>query len=283
MLRLALAQLDLTVGALAENRKRSADVCADAARRGADLVLAPELAISGYPPEDLLFRPAFLTACRRHAEALAAEVEVPLLVGTPWLDGDRVRNSAVLCAGGTIVARYDKRELPNYGVFDEERTFAAGRRNLLFEAGEALVAATICEDIWLPDGPVNAAVAGGATVVVNISASPFHWGKGLSREEMLRTRARDGLCFVAYCNLVGGQDELVFDGRSVVIDPDGDVLARAEAFAEDLLIVDVDPMHAVGARLRATRLRRGRRAQLQVEPELVLPPSTEDRAPVEPR
>src|SRR3954469_24814108 len=283
MLRLALAQLDLTLGDLAGNREQVAQATARAAQAGADLVLAPELAVSGYPPEDLLFRPAFLAACRREAEALAAQVEVPLLVGCPWLDGDRVHNSALLCSGGEIVARYDKQELPNYGVFDEERTFAAGHRNLIFEVGGALADAQICEDIWLPDGPMNAAVAGGATVILNISASPYHWGKGLSREEMLRTRARDGLCFVAYCNLVGGQDELVFDGRSVVIDPDGDVLARAEAFAEDLLIVDVDPMHAVGARLRATRLRRGRRAQLQVEPELVLPPSTEDRAPVEPR
>ncbi len=144
------------------------------------------------------------------------------------------------------MARYDKRELPNYGVFDEERTFSAGRRNLVFEVGGALADAQICEDIWLPDGPMNRSVSGGATVVLNISASPYHWGKGISREEMLRTRARDGLCFVAYCNLVGGQDELVFDGRSVVIDPDGDVLARAEAFAEDLLIVDVDSQHAVG-------------------------------------
>src|SRR3954468_14702265 len=283
MLRLALAQLDLTLGDLAGNRERIAAATSRAAEGGADLVLAPELAVSGYPPEDLLFRPAFLNACRREAEALATEVSIPLLVGCPWLDGDRVRNSALLCSGGEIVARYDKRELPNYGVFDEERTFSAGRRNLVFEVGGALADAQICEDIWLPDGPMNRAVSGGATVVLNISAAPYHWGKGLSREEMLRTRARDGLCFVAYCNLVGGQDELVFDGRSVVIDPDGDVLARAEAFAEDLLIVDVDPQHAVAARLRDTRLRRGRRGRHQVRPELVLPAATDDRTPVEPR
>src|SRR4051812_26835811 len=114
MLRLALAQLDLTVGALAANRRRVAEAVADADRAGADLVLAPELAITGYPPEDLLFRPAFLAACRREVETLAGEVDVPLIVGTPWLDGDRVRNSAVLLVGGEIAARYDKRELPNY-------------------------------------------------------------------------------------------------------------------------------------------------------------------------
>ena len=133
MLRLALAQLDLTVGALAENRKRIADACADAARAGAELVLAPELAISGYPPEDLLLRPAFLRACQAEAELLAAEVEVPLVVGCPWLDGDRVRNSALVLASGEILARYDKRELPNYGVFDEERTFSPGRGSLHIE------------------------------------------------------------------------------------------------------------------------------------------------------
>ena len=126
MIRLALAQLDLTVGALADNRRRLEDACADAARLGADMVLAPELALAGYPPEDLVLRPSFLAACRREAEALAAAVEIPLLAGLPWLDGDRVRNSVVVCAGGELAARYDKRELPNYGVFDEERTFSPG-------------------------------------------------------------------------------------------------------------------------------------------------------------
>src|SRR4051794_5802314 len=152
MARLALAQLDLTVGALAENRRRIADACEEAAARRADLVLAPELAICGYPPEDLLFRPSFLTACRREIETLAGEVDVPLLVGAPWLDGDRVRNSALLLARGEIAARYDKQELPNYGVFDEERTFAPGRANLALQLGSGLAAVTICEDLWLPDG-----------------------------------------------------------------------------------------------------------------------------------
>src|SRR3954447_7627169 len=132
----------MTLGDLAANRERVAAACARAAESGADLVLAPELAVSGYPPEDLLFRPAFLAACRREVEALAAEVEAPLLVGVPWLDGDRVRNSAVLLVDGEIAARYDKRELPNYGVFDEERTFAAGRRHLAFEVASALCATT---------------------------------------------------------------------------------------------------------------------------------------------
>jgi NAD+ synthase (glutamine-hydrolysing) len=256
--RVALAQLDLTVGALRENRARIADACADAARQGADIVIAPELALSGYPPEDLVLRPSFLAACARELDALAAEAAAPLLVGVPVLDGDRPRNSAALCVGGQVVARYDKRELPNYGVFDETRTFAAGRRQLAVDVAGALVAVTICEDVWLP-GPSEAAASAGATVIANLSASPYHLGKGEAREQMLRTRARDGVAFVAFCNIVGGQDELIFDGRSCVIDPDGDVIARAESFAEELLVCDIDPATAIAARLRDARLRHGRR------------------------
>ena len=259
MIRLALAQLDLTVGALQANRERIAAACAEAAKLGADLVLAPELAICGYPPEDLVFRASFLRDCREQAEHLAAQIDVPLIVGCPWLDGDRVHNSAIVLAGGGIVARYDKRELPNYSVFDEERTFTPGRQPVALDTGQGMCALTVCEDIWLPDGVVAEAVAGGAAAILNISGSPYHLGKGLSREEMLRTRARDGMCFVGYCNLVGGQDELVFDGRSVVIGPDGTVLARGEAFKEDLIVCDVDLGQAMRERLRDSRLRRGRR------------------------
>ncbi len=257
-MRVALAQLDLTVGALRENRARIADACAEAARQGADIVIAPELALSGYPPEDLVLRPSFLAACARELDALAAEAAAPLLVGVPVLDGDRPRNAAALCVGGQVVARYDKRELPNYGVFDETRTFAAGRRPLAVDVAGALVSVTICEDVWLP-GPSEAAASAGATVIVNLSASPYHLGKGEAREQMLRTRARDGVAFVAFCNIVGGQDELIFDGRSCVIDPAGDVLARAESFAEELLVCDIDPTMAIAARLRDARLRHGRR------------------------
>ena len=270
MLRLALAQLDLTVGALAENRKRIADACADAAREGADLVLAPELAISGYPPEDLLLRPAFLRACQAEAEVLAGEVELPLVVGCPWLDVDRVRNAALVIAHGTILARYDKRELPNYGVFDEERTFSPGRGALHIEAPEGALSLTVCEDVWLPDA-VSEAAALGAVCVLNISASPYHLAKGQAREEMLATRARDGLCAVAYCNLVGGQDELVFDGRSAVFGPDGVVLARAASFEEELLICDLELAASVHERLRDSRLRRGRRRRLHPPVTIELP------------
>ena len=277
MLRLALAQLDVTVGALAENRERIARACTSAAAAGADLVLAPELAISGYPPEDLVFRAAFLARCREEVERLAATIDVPLIVGCPWLVADRVYNSALVLANGGIAARYDKRELPNYGVFDEERTFSPGRRNVAIESGGGLLAVTVCEDIWLPDGVVSEAVGAGAACLLNISASPYDLGKGLSREEMLRTRARDGMCTVAYCNLVGGQDELVFDGRSVVIGPDGDVLARGSAFAEDLVICDIDLQAAVRARLRDSRLRRGRRRHGKLHEIIELPLGADDR------
>ena len=272
MLRLALLQLDLTVGAVEANADRIAEACAEAARAEVDLVLTPELAISGYPPEDLLFRPAFLAACRGALERLAARVEVPLLVGAPHLAVDRVHNSAFLVTGGEVRARYDKQHLPNYGVFDEERTFAPGRRGLVFAVGDARCAVTICEDLWLSDGPASRAAQRGATVILNLSSSPYHLGKGDVREEMLRTRARDELAAIAYCNLVGGQDELIFDGRSFAVDADGEVVARAASFAEELLVCELDPGAAVAARLRDTRLRRGS-SRRPVEPAVVLEPA----------
>ena len=201
---------------------------------------------------------------------LAGEVEVPLVVGCPWLDGDRVRNAALVLADGEILARYDKRELPNYGVFDEERTFSPGRGSLHIETPEGALSLTVCEDVWLPDAVAEAAALG-AICVLNISASPYHLGKGQSREEMLATRARDGLCAVAYCNLVGGQDELVFDGRSAVFGPDGSVLARAASFAEELLVCDLD--------LDASRARAA--ARLAAAPRAPPPRASagDDRAP----
>ncbi|MEO9174779.1 MAG: NAD+ synthase, partial [Gaiellales bacterium] len=275
---MALAQLDLTVGAIRENRARIADACADAARQGADILITPELALSGYPPEDLVLRPSFLAACARELRALAAEAALPVLVGVPVLDGDRARNAAALCLGGEVVARYDKRELPNYSVFDETRTFAPGRRPLAIDVAGSLVALTICEDVWLP-GPSEAAAAGGATVIANLSASPFHLGKGELREQMLRTRARDGVAYMVFCNLVGGQDELIFDGRSCVIDPAGEVIARAESFAEELLVCDVDAGLAIAARLRDARLRSGRhRSRKRLVPAAVVPAPAAPRA-----
>ncbi len=277
MPRIALAQVDVTVGALAANRARVAEAAGRARAEGADLVLAPELAISGYPPEDLLFRRAFLADCRREVEALAREVDVPVLVGCPWLAGDRVHNSALLLADGGIVARYDKRELPNYGVFDEERTFAPGRGDLAFQLGDALCAVTICEDIWYPDGVGHRAARAGAQVILNISASPYFVAKDDLREQMLRTRATDDLATVVYCNLVGGQDELVFDGGSVAFGPDGELLGRARQFEEDLLLVDVEAARTVEVRLRDARVRRASRRGRRLAPALELPAAPVER------
>jgi NAD+ synthase (glutamine-hydrolysing) len=254
-MRLALAQLNTVVGDLDGNRERILAWIGRAREARADLVLFPELAVTGYPPEDLLLRPSFLRAAERSLELIAAEtVEVAALVGTTHLDRDLFNACAVL-AGGEVKGVYHKRFLPNYGVFDEDRYFSPGRELLLLRLGETLVGPTVCEDIWQPGPPATDLALSGAHVVANISASPFHLGKGREREEMLRVRARDNVCFVAFVNAVGGQDELVFDGHSVVVDQEGEIVARGPAFEEALIVVDIDPASAVGHRLRDARRR----------------------------
>ncbi len=254
-MRLALAQVNVVVGDLAGNRETILDSLGEARAAGADLVLFPELAVTGYPPEDLLLRPGFLQAARASLEEVAAATSgLVALVGTPWLDND-LANACAVCADGAIRGVYRKQFLPNYGVFDEHRYFAQGRDLLLLRFGDALVGPTICEDVWQPGPPATDLALGGAQLLVNLSASPFHVGKAEEREEMLVTRARDTSSFFAFCNLVGGQDELVFDGHSVVLDDAGEVLARAPGFEEHLLVVDVEPAFAVGRRLRDVRRR----------------------------
>jgi len=254
-MRLALAQINTVVGDLDGNRRRIVARIEEARGAGADLVLLPELAVTGYPPEDLLLRPGFVRAARRSVEEIArATTGITALVGGPHLDGDLYNGCFVLADGG-IQRVYRKRFLPNYGVFDEDRYFAPGHDLMLLRFGEALVGPTICEDIWQPGPPATDLALAGAQLVANISASPFHVGKDREREEMLRVRARDNACFVALCNAVGGQDELIFDGHSVVIDDEGTVVARAPGFEEALLVVDIDPVAAVGRRLRDVRRR----------------------------
>ncbi len=254
-MRIALAQIDTVVGDLDGNRDGILGRLDEARDEGADLVLFPELAITGYPPEDLLLRPDFLRAARGTLDAVAAEArEVTALVGFPHLDRD-LYNACAVCADGTVKALYRKRFLPNYGVFDEDRYFHPGRDLLLLRFGETLVGTTICEDIWQPGPPATDLALAGAHVVANISASPFHLGKGREREEMLAQRARDNVCWVAYVNAVGAQDELVFDGHSLVLDGDGEIVARAPAFEEALLVADIDPSTAIGRRLRDARRR----------------------------
>ena len=223
--------------------------------RGADAVLFPELAITGYPPEDLLLRPSFIHAAEASLAQVAREARgIVVFVGTPHLDRD-LYNACAVCAGGEVKAIYRKRFLPNYGVFDEHRYFAPGRDLFLLEHGEVLTGPTVCEDIWQPGPPATDLALAGAQLIVNISASPFHVGKEREREQMLQTRARDNVCYVAFVNAVGAQDELVFDGHSVVLDDEGEVLARAPGFEEALLVVDIEPQEAVGRRLRDVRRR----------------------------
>src|SRR5918911_1395600 len=260
-MRLALAQMNSVVGDLDGNRDRILARLAEAKERGADLVLFPELAVPGYPPEDLLLRPGFVRAAARTLEEIArATRNVVALVGVPILERD-LYNACAVCAAGEVKAVYRKRFLPNYGVFDEDRYFAPGDDLLLLEHGRSLVGPTICEDVWQPGPPATDLALAGAELIANISASPFHVGKDREREEMLVTRARDNSCFVALCNSVGGQDELIFDGHSVVLDDEGNVLARAKGFEEELLVVDVDPVASVGRRLRDVRRRAPPRAR----------------------
>jgi NAD+ synthase (glutamine-hydrolysing) len=254
-MRIALAQMNTVVGDLAGNRERILAWLDEARREGADLVLFPELAVTGYPPEDLLLRPGFIRAARRSLEEVAAATHgVTALVGAPHFDAD-LFNACAVCSGGEIRAIYRKRFLPNYGVFDEDRYFAPGRDLILLRFGDEIVGPTVCEDVWQPGPPATDMTLAGAQLIANISASPFHVGKDREREEMLATRARDNSCFVAFCNAVGGQDELIFDGNSLVLDDEGEVIARAPGFEESLLVVDVDPTVAIGRRLRDVRRR----------------------------
>ncbi len=260
-MRLALAQINAVVGDLSGNRARILAAIGEAKAAGADLAIFPELAVTGYPPEDLLLRPGFLRAARASLDEIAAATDgITALVGCPLFDRDLANACAVL-AGGEIRAVYRKQFLPNYGVFDEHRYFAPGRELLLLQLGDVLVGPTVCEDVWQPGPPATDLALAGAQLLVNVSASPFHVGKAEDREEMLVTRARDNASYLAFCNLVGGQDELVFDGHSVVLDDEGEVVARAPGFEEALLVVDVDPGEAIGRRLRDVRRRELQRSR----------------------
>ncbi|HLE99731.1 MAG TPA: NAD+ synthase [Gaiellaceae bacterium] len=254
-MRLALAQLNFVVGDLEGNRRKILDHLSQARTAGADLVVFPELATTGYPPEDLLLRPGFVRASHESLEEVARAAEgIVALVGTPWFDRD-LANACAVCADGRVHAIYRKHFLPNYGVFDEHRYFAEGRDLVLLRLGDTSIGPTICEDVWQPGPPATDLALAGAQLIVNLSASPFHVGKAEEREEMLVTRARDTSSYLAFCNLVGGQDELVFDGHSVVLDDSGEVVARAPGFEEHLLVVDIDPESAMGRRLRDARRR----------------------------
>ena len=254
-MRIALAQMNSVVGDLQGNAGRILERLDEAKQQSVDVVLFPELIVTGYPPEDLLLRPGFIRAAERTLEEIARSCRgIAAFVGTPHFDRD-LYNACAVCAGGEVKAIVRKRFLPNYGVFDEDRYFAPGRDLILLEVGKTLIGPTICEDMWQPGPPATDLALAGAELVANISASPYHVGKEREREEMFVTRARDNSCFVAFCNAVGAQDELIFDGHSCVIDDEGHVLARAPGFEEALLVVDVDPKEVVGRRLRDVRQR----------------------------
>jgi NAD+ synthase (glutamine-hydrolysing) len=242
--------MNATVGDLDGNAARIRAGREQAIAAGAELVLFPELALTGYPPEDLLLREDFLAATGAALAELARETHgIVAVVGFPERAQD-VFNSAAVLAGGELHAIYRKVFLPNYGVFDEERYFQAGASGAVIEIGEQEVGLTVCEDIWEPGPPASEEALAGATLIINISASPYTAGKGLQRERMFAQRARDNLACVAFCALVGGQDELLFDGHSCVLDHTGETIARAAQFREELLICDVDLDAAAAARLR---------------------------------
>ena len=249
-LRLAGAQINPVVGDLDGNVERVLAAYAEAAGLGAHLVVFPELALTGYPPEDLVFKPSFLSASRAAAERVAAQVgETAAVVGFVEPTHAGPANAAALCHRGQVVGVYRKVLLPNYGVFDEERYFVPGTEVLLASFGRVEVAVTICEDLWFPWGPMAAAVAAGAEVVVSLNASPYRLEKGERLHPMLATRAADHGAHLFYVAQVGGQDELVFDGQSAYFDPQGRLLARAGAFTEELLVVDLALEEGATARL----------------------------------
>lgn len=253
-LRIALAQMNALVGAVSHNASTIADLRERAAARHCDLVVTPELALTGYPPEDLLLKDGFINKVALALEALVGTASpTALAVGSPVAglaldrhadsrgDHGRLANALVLAASGTRMAVATKRHLPNYDVFDEQRYFAAGVGPLtLHQLRGVAVGFLICEDLWLSDGPAAQLAREGARVLIVANASPYAQGRQLEREAMLAQRARETNCVIVYVNLVGGQDELVFDGQSVVVNARGEVVARAVAFAEELLIVDID-------------------------------------------
>ena len=238
--RLALAQMNATVGDLKANAAKIAGLIQQAESLGADLVAFPELALTGYPPEDLLLEPEFVQAnLDALREVAAAAGDTVALIG--FVDrGSDLHNAAALCRRGQVAGVYHKMFLPNYGVFDEVRYFQAGRDPVVWRIGDARVGVTICEDMWYPEGPAADEANAGAELLLNLSSSPFHAGKAQRRERMFSTRASDLLAWVAHVNMVGGQDELVFDGRSIAFDPEGELVLRAPAFEESLAVADLD-------------------------------------------
>ena len=260
MIRLALSQINVTVGDLAGNRDKILDHVHRARDLGAHIVVFPELAIPGYPPEDLLFKPRFIQSNLDVLHELVRATQgVAAIFG--FVDRqDDIYNAAAIACDGRLIDVYHKTYLPNYGVFDEDRYFQSGKTAGVYRLNGVTFGVTICEDIWYPGGPAREqALAGDAEVLINISSSPFHDGKELLREQMIATRATDNSAVLAFCNLVGGQDELIFDGGSLIVDQEGRVIARSPRFEEDLLVADVDVEAVFRNRLHDSRRRKEKR------------------------
>ena len=262
-LRVGLFQINAVVGDLEGNTDKIRRHLKSASSRNLDIAAFPELAITGYPPEDLLLKPTFLEKNRKSlADLLNVAPEILLIVGFVE-QADDIYNAAAMIYGGKVVGIQRKQYLPNYGVFDENRYFQSGSSNTLLRFRNVTIGVNICEDIWYPKGPLyHQTLDGDAEVIINLSASPFHAGKREVRESMLKTRAADNGTYIVYTNLVGGQDELVFDGQSLVIDPEGEIESRGKAFAEDVVISEIDVDRVFGVRLHDPRRRKEKQARL---------------------
>jgi NAD+ synthase (glutamine-hydrolysing) len=254
-LRIALAQINPTIGDFEGNTSKILSYIKKAKKVGVQLVAFPELAITGYPPEDLLLKTKFIEDNLDALKKIQKNVgDITVIVG--FVDRkDDIYNSAAIIYNKRLIDTYHKMYLPNYGVFDEYRYFQAGTRCPIYQIGDTWIGVNICEDIWYPEGPARLQALAGAEVIININASPYHIGKGKFREDMLSTRASDNLVMVAYLNTVGGQDELVFDGHSIILDQNGKVIVRGKQFEEDLIIADLDLEGIMMGRLHAPRRR----------------------------
>jgi NAD+ synthase (glutamine-hydrolysing) len=254
-IRVALAQINPVVGDFEYNYNKIVEFIEKAKKLEADVIAFPELAITGYPPEDLILKPSFIEKNLHYLEKLKENVD-NIIVVVGFIDKQEdVFNAAAVIYNREIVGVYHKQFLPNYGVFDENRYFQKGDELLLLSMDNYKVGVSICEDIWYPENPVNDYAILGTEVVININASPYSQGKVKKREEMLKVRSRDNLISIAYVNMVGGQDELVFDGNSLILDAQGEVLAKAESFEEELLLADIDLDEIFRLQLKDNRLK----------------------------
>jgi NAD+ synthase (glutamine-hydrolysing) len=275
-LRLALAQINCTVGDIPGNTARILHALEQARTENAGLVLLPELAITGYPPEDLLLRRDFIEANLQALDRIVPATRgLVALIGFVEREGNAIFNAAAVCVDGRRLTTYRKICLPNYGVFDEKRYFQPGQQPLILKLGELRLGVSICEDIWV-DGVVESEARLGADLVINISASPYHWKKGDERELLLTNRARNNHVYLVYVNTVGGQDELLFDGRSFIFDPDGQPLVRGKKFAEQFIVHDlaIDPQRTPSAaRLKNSRDEAAKKFSADNEVAVTMPPA----------